>query len=303
MGNHAPKKRRGNDLIDMRLTVLLVVYFVANFIFAPGIAAQNTRDTLVSSILRGSSEEKRDALFAIRNQRSESASLIAVPALTDADVMVRSTAAAAVVFLPAADAASQLSRLLRDKNEFVRREAAYALGIVGYGPSARALLEALSREKFVEARSAMIGALGDIGGVSALPRLTEILRQKPREDQEFLRSRASRAIGQIAQFTRTGSREPVTPQNLLPEKYKVIAPAVEKPHDALLAANALVLKVFRDSREDAETRRQAAFALGAIGDPASIPALTIGLKSPDIYLAEICLEAIAKIESNPFSLI
>ena len=42
-------------------------------------------------------------------------------------------------------------------------------------------------------------------------------------------------------------------------------------------------------------RREAAFALGAIGDKSAVPVLQSNLGSEDYYLAEICLESLRKI--------
>src|SRR5690349_14421179 len=85
---------------------------------------------LENTVRTGTTEQKRDALFQIRNLRSEIASRAAVPALTDPDAIVRATAASSVVFLPKPDAVAILAPLLADKDAFVRKEAAYALGKV-----------------------------------------------------------------------------------------------------------------------------------------------------------------------------
>ena len=64
-------------------------------------------------------------------------------ALSDNEPIVRATAASSVTFLPKPEAAAALLPLLGDKDEFVRREAAYALGVVGDPSSSAQLLDSL----------------------------------------------------------------------------------------------------------------------------------------------------------------
>ncbi len=103
--------------------------------------------------IRGSIEDKRSALFEIRNLRSAQASAIALPALRDGNEIVRATAAASVVFLPPTEAARAVLPLVDDKAEFVRREAATALGDIGDSSATAALIRLMYRDKILEVRS------------------------------------------------------------------------------------------------------------------------------------------------------
>ncbi len=76
-------------------------------------------------------EERRDALTTLGSMRHHEASRAAVAALNDALPIIRATAASSILSLPGEEAASHLIPLLKDKDEFVRREAAYALGKAG----------------------------------------------------------------------------------------------------------------------------------------------------------------------------
>ncbi len=122
-----------------------------------------------------------------------------------------------------------------------------------------------------------------------------MLRRSPRAEDEFLRRSAARSIGQIAQIRSTGSSSVITPQNFLPDKFKtlegskVVAPELASAVDVLIA-------VVRNSSESDDTRREAAFALGAIGDARAIPVLQASTTSTDPYLAEIAREALLKID-------
>ena len=62
------------------------------------------------------------------------------------------------------------------------------------------------------------------------------------------------------------------------------------------AAVPVLIKALQNKKESDDARREAAFALGAIGDSSAIAALEADRNSADPYLAEICKEALLKIE-------
>ena len=251
---------------------------------------------LQQQVVNGSIEIKRSALAEIRNLRTASASQLAVPAVRDKDPIVRATAASSVVFLPATEASAALSPLLNDRDEFVRREAAHALGVVRDPGTVTSLVRLMRSDKIMEVRSAAAAALGSIGSMSALNDLVSILKRRPREEEEFLRRSAARSIGQIAQAQLTGRTDVVTPQNFLPEKFKDLGPGnTSQGPTGFEAALDILTGVLRSSAESDDTRREAAFALGAIGDPRSAPILQTFVSSPDPYLAEIAREGLLKI--------
>ena len=258
-------------------------------LFTEAIAAR-----LRGQIASDSVEAKRSALFEIRNYSSPEASRLALPALTDKDEIVRSSAASSVVFLPKDEAARALVPLLGDRAEFVRREAAFALGEVGDGSATAPLVKLMQRDKAFEVRTAAATALGKIGDVSAVDALVEVLRKTPREDDEFLRRSAARSIGQIAQIRQTGNTTVLTPQNFLPDKFKDLGTGTAQPN--FTKATSLLIQVLENSKESDDTRRESAFALGAIGDAAAKPVLQRFVSAPDPYLAEICREALLKID-------
>lgn len=223
---------------------------------------------------------------------------MALPALRDGEEVVRATAAASVVFLPSSEAAGALLPLLGDKAAFVRKEAAYALGTVGDASATSALVSMLN-DKDLEVRSAAARALGGIGDPAAISPLMSILRRSPGEDTEFIRRSVARSIGQIAQIVHTGVRGVVTPRNFLPPKYKDIrtVSTVQTAVPLFDVAGRALLRVFQDKRESEDTRREAAFALGALRYGGAEPALAEASSSPDPYLAEICKEALLKLRS------
>lgn len=283
----------------IRVPLLLVFLFAAgigSLAQAPPDLPADAAVRLNRQIASGSIEEKRSALFEIRNLRSPAASLIAVPALRDKDELVRATAVSSVVFLPKPDAARELIPLLTDRAEFVRRETAHALGEVGDASGALPLVRLMQGDKILEVRTAAAIALGKIGDPAALESLLGILRQRPREEDEFLRRSTARSIGQIAQKGMTGDSSVVTPQNFLPDKFKDLGPddpANDRPRFSTSVD--VLIGVLRNTSESDDTRREAAYSLGAIGDAKAVTALQAFTSATDPYLAEIAREALLKI--------
>ncbi|CAN5603507.1 hypothetical protein BH10ACI3_BH10ACI3_26170 [soil metagenome] len=284
---------------DRRRALGLVVFTLSILYFVSDTAAQTSLDDLRTKIASGSYEDKRDALVEIRRLQTADASRIAIPALSDPNVMVRSSAAWAASFLPDQEASKALVPLLSDKEPFVRIESALALGVAQSSSATNALVDRLRQEKNNEARNAVAVALGDIGDMRAVDALTSVLKQKPNGSNEALRRSAARSIGQIAQMQLSGTTIIATPHSFLSEKYKPFKPAKTRENiensPAFRLAVGVLAKVLNNKRESDDTRRETAFALGAIGDPSSADPLRSQLNSTDYYLVEVCKEALLKI--------
>lgn len=257
---------------------------------------------LSRKIRDGSIEQKRDALFEIRNLQTERASRIAIPALSDPDQIVRATAASSVIYLPGNEAANVLLPLLADKKPFVRREAAYAMGDVRQASAIPKLTEVLKSDRDREVRAAAAVALGNIGDYQGIPGLLQTLRIKVSEDNEFLRRSAAHSVGQIFEI-HAGVANTLTPQNFLPPKFKDLGNGEEDIGEPLLPFDLNIVfttlsQILQNPKEADDTRREAAFALGAIRRPDSAAILRSYLNSPDPYLSEISKEALLKIEKQ-----
>ena len=292
-------KREVGGRAAMRGLLLLVLLLMIAGVVVAQFPAELTPENSIrlrNMIASGSVEEKRAALLDIRNLQSAAASAIALPALSDKDVLVRSTAASSVVYLPKSEAARAIIPLLSDRDEFVRREGAHALGDVGDPIATAGLIRMMEKDKVLEVRTSAALALGKIGDPAAVGSLAAILRKRPVEDEEFLRRNAARSIGQIGQIALTGDRTVVTPENFLPEKFKELGPAGIQSVIGTQAIDVL-LTVLRNNSESDDTRREAAYALGWVGDSArAVPALQTALTSSDPYLVEIAREALLRIE-------
>lgn len=263
------------------MKVLYGLFLFVFAIFVGNSLAQANLDTLADKIKNGNIEQKRDALFQIRNLESAEASRVAIPALRDASEIVRATAAFSVIFLPKEEAAQALLPLLQDKYELVRRESAYALGKVQNPSTVRSLIEILQKDKILEVRNACAIALGEIGDAGAVDALTQILKKTPAEKEEFLRRSAARSIGQIAVSVQIGEK-----------------PSLIETFPPFRSAVNILIETLQNGRESQDVKREAAFALGAIRDESAIPVLEANVNNKDYYLSEICKEALRKISAR-----
>lgn len=223
----------------------------------------------------GDTEERREAVTRLGAMARADSSRAALPALKDSSVIVRATAARAVLSLPAEEAAAALIPLLSDKDEFVRRETAYALGQTRSRTAVESLATALARDKEAGVRGAAAVALGQIGDEASVPVLTEAIGRRiarsgflnritfrRTEENEFVRRSAAVALGQM--------------------KSRAAVPAL--------------ISALANERAGDDVRREAARALGLIGDPSAIPTLRAALTARDPYLTEIASEALRKLE-------
>lgn len=286
----------------VRARLRLCFFLCAVCACAVNVFAQSEPEVLAQRLDRGSEEQKRDALFQIRNLKTAEAARLAVAALSDKSEIVRASAAQAVVFLPPDEAAQILLPLLRDKSILVRKEAAYALGETRNSQAVSPLVEVIGRDKIQEVKDAATVALGEIGDVSAIGALTRILQRRPRDEEEFFRRAAARSIGQIAQIIQINENKTITPENFLPDRLKeTIKPVYKNLSETFpqfRAALPVLIQALQNPREPDDARREAAFALGAIGDESAIPVLRAYLNGKDYYLAEISREALLKLSKQ-----
>jgi HEAT repeat protein len=217
-------------------------------------------------------EERRDALARLGSMHNPEASRVALLALRDAEAILRASAAAAVLSLPPDESAAYLIPLLNDKDEFVRREIAYALGKTHTRIAVPPLIERLLNDKIDSVRGAAAVALGEIRDETAVPSLAAVLdpqfglpskRSKKRKTPEnpFVLRSAARSLGQI------GSR----------------------------AGLPALINAIEDEQGEADVRRESAVALGAVGDSSALEALRRALTDADPYLSQAAHEAIRRI--------
>jgi HEAT repeat protein len=251
--------------------------FLTMFTGVAGMLRGQNIEYFRSVLTSNDTEAKRTVLLQIRSLHNEDASRAAVIALRDRNEIVRATAASSILFLPRTEAVSVLLPLLSDKKPFVRTEATYALGAVGDVSAVSSLIKTLQNDRSIESRSAAAIALGRIGDESSIDPLVSVLSKTRSENNEFLRRSAARSIGQLAEGAAyQGRKNPVN----------------------YFTAVFVLLDILNNRKEADDIRREAAAALGWIGNHAALPALRAKLNSVDNYLADNCRQAIARIEAQ-----
>lgn len=258
--------------------VALIPLFCATFVVAQDL------DAIRSNISSGNIELQRNALIEIRKLRTAEASRLAIALLADRNEILRASSANAVIYLPRQEAASLLLPLLNDKAEFVRQEAAYALGDVGDASAVTALKFAIEKDSD-PVRNAAIVALGKVGDYLAIYTLTDLLKRKPTEDNAFTLRAAAHSIGQIAEFQEVIKDRQAGPTRMESLEFRRNAVSV-------------LIRVLKDEKQTDDTRREAAFALGALRDKSAIPVLEKNVSSSDPHLVEICKDALAKLHAS-----
>jgi HEAT repeat protein len=217
-------------------------------------------------------EERRDAVMRLGSMRLAAASRAAVPALQDAAPIVRATAAKAILAIGNDESAGLLLPLLNDKDEFVRRETAYALGHTHSRSATAALSDRLLNDKEDGVRGAVAVALGHIQDEAAVIALVGTLapelsapanKKRKREQNVFVLRATAVSLGQIR------SR----------------------------AGTAALISALNNEKLPSDVRREAARSLGLIGDPSAASALKAATTAADPFLSEIASEALKRLRS------
>lgn len=204
-------------------------------------------------------EKRREAVMELSHVEGGAATSALLAALADHSPRVRAAAAAGIAERREAPAIPLLAACLaKDKDAFVRKMAAYALGgFRGFDRTA-ALIAAL-KDKDADVRGAAAVSLGVHADADAVAPLTAALSDK----NAFVRAHAARALGV------NGSAA----TQAVPQLNKLLT-----------------------SDEDGEVKRQAATALGSIGDRSALPALELARHDKDPYLVQAALESIRILE-------
>jgi HEAT repeat protein len=227
-------------------------------------AQSNEKESEVARLaarLKSSDEEERyDSVIHLGSIRTQASANALKLALNDASEKVRQAALEGLNGMRDTQLIPVFTeRLTNDKSIFVRKTAAYALGNL-QSPLATPSLVAALKDKEQEVRSAAIVAIGQYRDTSAIRPLINSLADKA----DFVRAYAAYALGINGK-------------------------------DATEAVPAIV-RLFT-SDDDLEVRRQAAHALGRIGDRSALPHLERARHSSDPYLRIAVIEAIKLIES------
>jgi len=212
-----------------------------------------------AAALQSNDEEERRSAVHMLGAMHDPATIPALrAALNDQAERVRAAALTALGHLAEPPLAPVVATYLtKDKRPFVRKAAAYALGHFATAEATAALVTGL-RDKDMEVRGAAAVALSNRPDAAAIAPLIQSLSDK----SAFVRAHAAAALGVNGRA-------------------------------AAQAVPDLVRVLTKD--EDHEARRQAATALGHIGEPSALAALQDAERSSDPYLSQAAREATAQI--------
>lgn len=204
-------------------------------------------------------EERREAVIMLSSFEGNAVLPALESALADNSPRVRAAAANSLASRRDSSIVPLLAaRLTEDKVQFVRKAAAYALGAFQGAERTRALIGALT-QKDLEVRGAAAVSLGDHPDADAISALTNALSDK----SAFVRAQAARGLGINGRAS----------QPAVPTLIRLLG-----------------------SDGDSEVKRQAATALGLIGDRSAIPALERARQNQDPYLVSLATDALEKIK-------
>jgi HEAT repeat protein len=217
-------------------------------------------------------EERRDAVMRLGAMHLPAASRVCLSALADPAPIIRAVAVKAILSVGQEESSGALIPLLNDKDEFVRRETAYALGLTRSRTATSALSDRLVNDKEDGVRGAAAVALGEIADEGAVISLVGVL-----EPQSSPQSK--------------GKRKQKKEQN--PFVLRAVAAALGRIRSR--AGVPALISVLTNETQPDDVRREAARSLGLIGDPAALPALRIVSSAADPYLSHVALESLRKI--------
>ncbi|MFL6214956.1 MAG: HEAT repeat domain-containing protein [Blastocatellia bacterium] len=214
-----------------------------------------------AALQSGDEEERRQAVLMLGAMRDAATIPTLRAALGDKAERVRAAAIAALGMLDDSSLTPVIAiYLTKDNRPFVRKTAAYALGHFATGDATAALIVGL-RDKDMEVRGAAAVALSSRPDAAAIAPLIKSLSDK----SPFVRAHAAAALGVNGRAA----------AQAVPDLVRVLA-----------------------KDEDHESRRQAATALGRIGEPSSLTALQEAERSSDPYLSQAAREAISSIREQ-----
>jgi HEAT repeat protein len=179
-----------------------------------------------------------------------------------------------------------LTKVLANKDNIFRDDAAAVIGMIGGEKAIAALLKAL-RLKDAKVRLASVTALGKLGDVAALDALVRALGD---EDDEVCYA-AARALGRIG----TPSAVEALIETLTPGRRNRARKGALAALGQVGGERVLDVVIGASLDEDSKVRRSAATALGEIDGERAVAALTQALKDKDDWVAVEAATALRKI--------
>jgi len=208
-----------------------------------------------------------------------------IVALYNANEFVRSNAADALGQIGDARAIGSLIAVLNDLDEQVRVNAVAALGQIGDASAIESLIAVLD-DLDEDVRVNAVVALGQIGDASAIESLIAVLDDL---DEDVRRS-AAEVLGQI------GDARVVEPLiTILSDPEWIVRSSVANALGHIRDARAIEPLIAALREPDADVRHRTAVALGKIGNARAVEPLIAALHDPDVSVSSSAAYALGKI--------
>jgi FOG: HEAT repeat len=232
-------------------------------------------DPLISALRDATSSVRANAAWALGRIDNGRALAPLIALFRDADPKVREAGVVAVGRIDSSSSVAALMRVLQnDESPRVRRVAAWALGQKEAREAVDVLGTALGKEKDPRVREMIVWALGNSRGRSATASITNALS---RDDDESVRETAAWALAELNDRTAVDALGAAAANDKSSRVRGTAAWGIGQLRGEGGKAPSGLMKVLRDNDDD--VRLKAAWALGQIGDPASLDAIRDALKA------------------------
>lgn len=271
---HPSEQRSGREQpaawlrVAIKVTAASIALWLLHAPLSAAAQEQPERDRMAIEVARlteqlesGDEEERLTAAIRLSGLEDKRVAPVLRNALKDRSPLVREAAVTGLGYAAEpAFAEAVIDALTRDRSEKVRQAAAYSLGLIPGPRSVEGLIRGLG-DRWPSVRGASAIGLGRQSAPESVSALINALN----DGSPFVRAEAARALGRVG-------------------------PA------AAAAVSHLIGLLERDS--DGEVRRQAATALGLIGDRSALDALEAAARGSDPYLSARAREAIRRLKEG-----
>jgi HEAT repeat protein len=231
-------------------------------------------DPLIAALRDAASHVRANTAWALGRIDNGRALAPLIGLFRDVDPRVREAAVVSTGRIDSTSAVAALMRVLQnDESPRVRRVAAWALGQKGAREAVDLLGTALGKESDRGVREMIVWALGNSRGRGATAAITNALR---RDEDEVVRETAAWALAELNDRTAVEALGAAAESDRSSRVRGTAAWGIGQLRGDGGKAPAGLLKALRDDEQD--TRLKAAWALGQIGDPASLDAIRAALK-------------------------